>query len=661
MAVVFYMLGIRKAEEAISDVRRELAGEPLAYDKTVFDLQEAGQKKQGENFTEDALSAPAGFNSCAWFEDKLYVASCGGLLILEPTSDNKTSTRDKTPNPVDHHRPNSSRMDTAGYSTSIDYTTTGFLTIKQGLNENRITSLNVLGSSLYISHPVAGLSVIHENKIEQIHFKTEDFNRIAVSVVSPQGVYFITENSDIILTDGKEFLLKKDNTLHLKEDVPTTVAFLDGKLFIGTNKSGLFQVDDEKVIPINPDLFSQNRINSLKAENGNLLAATDRGTILRDISGNFRNLCDETPVKAAVFNEKSIISGTYFSGLITTNERFRNSEDTLRGLNEPVAFISPLPGLMQSGDLLLGTDSSLLIKKQGGGISKINISPPRGILTANYVTSIERDSQGRYWIGYFDRGIDILSADYRRLFHLENDDIRVIRHIRQNFADGAMYCATSRGVAIITADFKYRMLTTEQGLINNEVSHIFFSDSGPVYSTAGGVSFDRGGLLRSVYAFHGLGSNHTYSTIYQNGYFYTATLNGLSRIKDLNVTANSTTANSPLPHNWVTALAVDNENNLWIGTYGGGIIAEKENGTLLKMEPSDRVDVNNNAILSLEIHVLIGTLSNGILVYSTRDDEWRKITRGLPSRNVTAFMDEGANILVGTDSGLIILNKEILN
>ena len=51
--------------------------------------------------------------------------------------------------------------------------------------------------------------------------------------------------------------------------------------------------------------------------------------------------------------------------------------------------------------------------------------------------------------------------------------------------------------------------------------------------------------------------------------------------------------------------------------------------------------------------VYAGTLGQGLVVYNRGSGRWTRVTRGLPSLNVTALAATHGQIYVGTDNGLL--------
>jgi ligand-binding sensor domain-containing protein len=131
------------------------------------------------------------------------------------------------------------------------------------------------------------------------------------------------------------------------------------------------------------------------------------------------------------------------------------------------------------------------------------------------------------------------------------------------------------------------------------------------------------------------------------------TLGGLSVIENGFVRSSYTTANSPLKHNWISAMA--RSRDAWfIGTYGGGILQmDADGGWEESPGIAKNMVVNTNAMMAVADHVFAGTLDRGLLSYNAVERRWKTITEGLPSLNVTALAASSSTIFIGTDNGVV--------
>ena len=116
---------------------------------------------------------------------------------------------------------------------------------------------------------------------------------------------------------------------------------------------------------------------------------------------------------------------------------------------------------------------------------------------------------------------------------------------------------------------------------------------------------------RSTDAFHGLVNNHVYALGAAGSEVLAGTLGGVSLLDNGSFHASYTTANSPLTHNWITAIArVDDE---WFaGTYGGGLFRLDAKGVWQRFaDLNGPIEINPNAMAVTDTHVFAGSSREG--------------------------------------------------
>jgi ligand-binding sensor domain-containing protein len=258
------------------------------------------------------------------------------------------------------------------------------------------------------------------------------------------------------------------------------------------------------------------------------------------------------------------------------------------------------------------------------------------------------------WVGYFDRGLDILGANGERVAHVENDHVFCINRIVHDPDDGVTAVATANGLVMFDpSGHPKQVLGRAEGLIADHVTDLVLTAGGMTVATAAGLTFiDRQGS-RSLYAFHGLVNNHVYALGAAGTELLAGTLGGISLLDRGVIHASYTTANSAMTHNWITAVVrVDDE--WFVGTYGGGVFRLDEHGQGHRFpDLSGPIEINPNAMTVTATHVFAGTLSRGLLAFDRRTQRWSTIEAGLPSMNVTALAADGERLYVGTDNGLV--------
>ena len=278
------------------------------------------------------------------------------------------------------------------------------------------------------------------------------------------------------------------------------------------------------------------------------------------------------------------------------------------------------------------------------------------------ISALAPDPNGGLWIGYFDRGLDLLDSARGRARHMEDDVLFCVNRIVHDRQRERTAVATSNGLALFsTSGERRQVLTRADGLIASQVTDVLFRPDGSMIAgTPAGVSFIEASRISSIYAFHGLVNNHVYALGQMGPRTLVGTLGGLSVIEAGLATVSFTTANSGFKHNWVTAV-LPAADDMFIGTYGGGIMHLGAGGAWTNfpdLPPS--FEVNSNAMAASDRAVYAGTLDRGLALLDRSGGRWRWITRGLPSMNVTALAVEGGLVYIGTDNGLVRVPEDTL-
>jgi len=286
----------------------------------------------------------------------------------------------------------------------------------------------------------------------------------------------------------------------------------------------------------------------------------------------------------------------------------------------------------------------------GGWVDVVRAEPTA--MTDGNVSALGFDADGRLWVGYFDRGLDIVSGD--RTQHVEDGHVFCVNRIALDPVRKTMAVATANGLVLFDREGKPRqVMTRRDGLIADHVTDVVFRPNGMTLATPAGLTFvDVGAAPQSLYAFEGLVNNHVYALGVQNdGETLAGTLGGLSVLHHEAVARNLTAANSGLKHNWVTAIVLNDRGGWDVGTYGAGVMQVSHDGTVTAVTPE--FVVNPNAMLRTRTHLLVGSLSDGLWVETLVTGQWSNVLRGLPSKNVTALAERAGVVYVGTENGLV--------
>ncbi len=148
------------------------------------------------------------------------------------------------------------------------------------------------------------------------------------------------------------------------------------------------------------------------------------------------------------------------------------------------------------------------------------------------------------------------------------------------------------------------------------------------------------------------------------GFMWFGTQNGLTRYDGVNFVnyENISNDSSSLSYNNVSTIIEDRNKNLWVGTYGGLNLynRDKENFT--------RIDLHGNVVVSSLCedqysNIWIGSIGNGLISYNTHNKNVKYFRHNdgdinsINSNHISAILtDNKNNLWVGTWNGLDLLN-----
>jgi ligand-binding sensor domain-containing protein len=471
-------------------------------------------------------------------------------------------------------------------------------------------------------------------------------------------VLFGTDKSGVLAFDGTQL-----STLHpsLAGVHVTALAGEEASLWIGTRDSGVLHWHAGEL-----DHFGEEEglpdahVFSITVAGDTAYAATVLGIAEIRERRVQRVLAQGFAVQSVVQEGAELLAGTLDEGLVrvlldaktrpVANESAECANCTIqRVLHTPDAVLA----LTSDGLYRIGarrTEWTPVLKAEDARLADRNIS------------ALAPDSNGRLWVGYFDRGLDIFDPAGGPARHVEDDVVFCVNRIVHDRERERVGVATSNGLVLFTGSGdKRQVLTRADGLIASHVTDVLFRPDGTIVAgTPAGVSFIEASRISSIYAFQGLVNNHVYTLAAMGSRTFAGTLGGLSVIETGLTTASFTTANSGFKHNWITAV-LPVSNDIFAGTYGGGIMHLGSGGTWTGFDdlpPS--FEVNPNAMAASDRAVYAGTLDRGLALYERSTGRWRWITRGLPSVNVTAISAQAGLVYIGTDNGLVRVPEDTL-
>ncbi len=509
-------------------------------------------------------------------------------------------------------------------------------------------------------------------------------------------LYVATSGEGLLIYDPKRKAYTQMRAEeHRFRDLTAVLPLATGQVLLGTEREGVLVYDGERLAPFHPDLTNL-QVTALAGNETELWVGTlDRGVVrfragethafsepdglpdprVLSIATNETNVYVGTPIGVAGFESgefaRTLADGFFASSLLVHAEQL-----VIGTLDEGVVEVpldvrrprEPRP-VHRHVERLTGTPVTRLIEAGGEvlavapkGLYRLNaqegeaqvLQTPEALLADRNISALGFDPRGRLWVGYFDRGLDIVDLAAGQSRHIENEHVFCINRIAHDAARDRTAVATANGLVFFdSAGTQQEVLRREQGLMSNHVTDIVVQGDALTLATPAGLTFLDALGARSLYAFHGLVNNHVYALGARGDRLLAGTLGGLSVLDAGVIQAAYTTANSNLEHNWITAIVpLDDE---WIvGTYGAGVLKLTANDTWEGFPvATGAFEINPNAMLATPERVYAGSLDRGLYVYEKESDRWTTIVDGLPSDNVTALAVRDGYLYVGTDNGIV--------
>lgn len=512
-------------------------------------------------------------------------------------------------------------------------------TVLDGLPESDLMALAVYQDKLFIGTRAKNLVTFDGDKFES-YVWTDRKAQAVTSFLEKDGKLLIgTFGGGLLEFDGKICTEIKVEKTQIK-----AVNFLhkfETKLYVGTFSDGLWIYEKDIWTHFTTaEGLPSNRIVGIAATDRNLYVATDFGLAI---------LQDKT------FHTLAVMPS--LSGLAVQNNQIFLTKDSgeISTFDDSLKEFSAQKNLRNAH--LVSTDEKLwLLSNRGVSIvenARIkNFSQTENEpLTDNFVSALAFDRNENLWVGTFRSGIDIFSADGKKLRHLESETMREINFLRGS--DEEVFAATSAGLIRFKKDFSEENFSRREGLPSDSVAHF----SGAFLATAKGLAFRENERFRILSTVQGLPNNSTYATLQIKEKLYVGTLGGLAEIANNRVTRTFTDSNSNLKTNWVTALNYTNE-RLFIGTYGGGIFELLPSGEIRSFKPeAGKFVVNPNAIFSDGVRLYAGTLE-GVRTLDLQTQEWKSVKQILPAETVMSIAGDEKNIYFGTTNGIAKVGKD---
>jgi ligand-binding sensor domain-containing protein len=616
-----------------------------------------------DNFFE-YLSSPAQFREATQFNGHLYVASAASLTEYDPEGHSLRDFR------VGRELPSAPLT--------------------------RLITATLPGSrkpELVLATDGAGVLAFDGTSFRQILPERRDARSVTALLMTSSGELLIgTHKAGLLVYDGHEL---RPFHATLANVAVTELAGVEGDLWIGTADRGVAHFHGGTTDWFSePNGLPDPHVYAIAVASDATFVGTATGVAQFDRGQFARVLAGGAFVRSLLIRDKTLLAGTMDDGLLAIP--LRTSGRAGRTEHERYTELKEVHQLFATDDALVAVaDKAIFVRSGSSGWQKL-ISPGDRLLNDGNISALAMDRTGKLWVGYFDRGLDVVDIAAQRTSHIEDDHVFCINRVLPNARKGVTAVATANGLVLFDeAGGRRQVLGRKDGLIADHVTDIAPFGDGLALATPAGLTFLDSTGARSIYAFHGLVNNHVYALAADGNHLLAGTLGGASVLDGDTVRVSYTTATSALKHNWITAAVpaagqgsyrnatnnaaptaismggatgtanrktATNDGGFWLGTYGAGVVHMDVAG---HFQPADGASgdliINPGALVADEDIVAAGTLGRGLYTMDRASGRWRPLTDGLPSLNVTALTIAGGYLYVGTDNGLVrIAEKRLL-
>ena len=577
----------------------------------------------------EVVSSPQVFLQAARFQDHLFIAGPAGLLEYEPGG---TLVRQ--------------------YSVGSDLPGSPLVALAPAvLADSR-------EPELVIATGGEGILAFNGRAFRQILPASDDARAVTSILPCASGHLLLgTKKRGVLVYNGQEITV-----LHSLLDAVyvTTLAGNESDLWIGTLNRGVLHFHGGEVESFDEGQgLPDSNVQSLAILGDQTYVGTASGVAVFDAGRFSRVLGSGILTTALLATPTQLYVGSEDQGVIRIVLAGRRPNPSI----DQEGALQEVRQLFTSGDVVfaLARNGLYRMNARGFGWERVLASAPAALSDRN-ISALATDPNGQLWVGYFDRGLDLLAPDERRLRHVEDEHVFCVNRILPDSKTDAIDIATANGLVRLSGSGdEQQVLTGADGLIADHVTDVASYRGGLALATPAGLTFLDDSGARSMYAFHGLVNNHVYALGVSGDELMAGTLGGLSQLNQGDVKVNYTTSSSNLKHNWITAV-VPLGSEWMVGTYGAGVLGLDASGHFRSFETaSGPMIVNPNAMLVTPSFVLAGSLGQGLYLFDRKWGRWSVIRNGLPSLNITAFAAANGYIFIGTDNGLVRIPEQKLH
>jgi ligand-binding sensor domain-containing protein len=411
----------------------------------------------------EVINSPAVFLQAARFQDHLYVAGPAGLLEYEPGG---TQFRQ--------------------YAVGRELPGSPLIALAPAV------LIDAREPELILATANDGLLAFNGRSFRQIFPYDSEARAITAILPLASGHLLIgTRKRGVLVYDGKQITVFHPT---LKDIYVTALTGSESDLWVGTLDRGALHFHAGQTDRFaEPQGLPDRQITSLAISGDTTYVGTALGVAVFSAGRFSRALAPGVLATALLVTHNQLYVGSEDEGVITIPLEGRHPNS---GSNSNVARDSQLSEVRQiftSGDLVFTVTRSgfYRMNARGFGWQRV-LETGAATLSDRNISALAVDASGRVWVGYFDRGMDLLASDSSHATHVEDEHVFCVNRILIDEKTGVIDVATANGlVRFDNSGSEQQVLTRSDGLIANHVADVAAYRDGLALATPAGLRFHR--------------------------------------------------------------------------------------------------------------------------------------------------------------------------